>query len=327
MNRTELESEIRRRAHHVDATESLLKRVPRLRHHMLTPEQKLELASLHESVSRQHNDPAASIPEHFVSVVCQLEEYVPGLFSPPIEEPKLPRPIKDPLTGDLLRMPSNMTERAKLKKHYPDWYDYLEKLEKSPVSLAIEQAEKRAEYEARKNFYATYTPSTNPFITGNHIAQARVVKADPVRAELLRQEAKPVGGSPFAVKLTTFGRIAKENPELHTLLKGVTETAERWANLEREQRNRELDDMLEAAQARGWTLLKPGQTGIRHADQRSPMKVAPYGSPEQARLQREHTRVTELARKKAEEARQQKEALELVAQARAGVKLYEDKTE
>src|SRR5262249_42590891 len=139
-----------------------------------------------------------TIEERFTASVRRLAPHVPRLFRDELKEPALPVPPRDPISNEIIFLDKdNQSERARMRKSFPEWFDYCERREKSPLSVKIDFDEQKARYEIKKSFFESYDHNTNPFVTGNHGLQAAMAKTDPVRAELSRAEAQHPAPLPF----------------------------------------------------------------------------------------------------------------------------------
>jgi len=283
------------RDHHLNKVRDMLKGDTHLRSYAFSPQHWIAVAALNRAAAI-HSDDTTTLVERFKNALAAMEAHTPHLYRPVLEEPRLPTPLKDPLTGEIVRLPASQTERAKLAKYRPDYYDYLVKLEKSPISALMEHDEARAKWMQRKTFYSNYDHSTNPF-TGNspehHARQNLVAKNDPDAAALLMAEARPPAAFPWdssSPNHTALAKIAKTNQPLAEMLKDAREICARWSNIEAAEEEEKVRAMVAALQARG---VLPAGYPARHAVQRKdserkPMKhLAKLGSAEQARRQHE----------------------------------------
>jgi hypothetical protein len=97
--------------------------------------------------------------------------------------------------------------------------------------------------------YNAETHETNPFITGNHTEQSRLVIVDPERAEVYRREAKPLS-LPWqlgARNLTGMGRLSK-NPEVRSVVAQAEAILRLWITEELKYTKTELQQHASEAQ-------------------------------------------------------------------------------
>src|SRR5262249_24104676 len=149
--------------------------IPCLRHYAITDAQWLDLAALHKKLT-DAPDNKRTTAERFIAAVQTLEPHVSQLFRAELIEPKLPTGPQDPLTREPMGLPESHTEKALMKTNFPEWYEFLEKRQKSPVSQLLEIRDAQVRYEMKKSFYSNFNPAENPFTTGDHAAQTNLFK-------------------------------------------------------------------------------------------------------------------------------------------------------
>jgi hypothetical protein len=97
--------------------------------------------------------------------------------------------------------------------------------------------------------YDAETHKSNPFVTGNHTKQSRLVIVDPERAEVYRREAKPLQ-LPWTIgakNLTGMGRLTK-NPEVRAIVGRAEEILRVWITEELKFTKSELEQHATEAQ-------------------------------------------------------------------------------
>jgi hypothetical protein len=297
MTKSEIQTQIKLRDHHIEKATAFAPTLKHLRHHALTPSHLFCIAVMQKAIADAPVDEKRTLPERLTDMVRIFGAYTPKLFREEREAPTLPTPPRDLITNEIIKLPDSMTERALMKTNYSDWYDYCVAMEKSPITTMLKFNEKKARYEQEKAFYANYRHDTNPWVTGDHEKQNAIAKSDPVLAELLEAESHPPASFPFDPKnpnISAIGKITKQHPEHADLVAAIVKVAKDWDSLESQADEVDLADFKEKARKLGWH--GPGETGDRRASERNPMRMAPYGSKEQERRQHEAARQHALAK-------------------------------
>jgi hypothetical protein len=143
----------------------------------------------------------------------------------------LPKPWVDPVTGQPLPPPTDLTGKMFLRKHDPDLADHYDGMQKDPYGYVQSLREKEARRQLLAEIpYGKNEHAVNPFRGTDMRAQNNLIKsATPDLVEFYKAEAKDVEIPLFGKNrnLTIEGRLAKD-PSTFALVKMAQRIHEQW---------------------------------------------------------------------------------------------------
>jgi hypothetical protein len=283
--------------YHHTAVDKIFEGYKRLKKKVLTPSHRLCAAAYNKVIADDDIDPSRSLPERLVNDFEIFGTVTPKLLRDPLVEPKVPKPLLDPLSGRQIGLPDNHTERVKFEQDYPELFAWLVGMEKNQISHLRAFNEKVRAFEQRRDFETDflagrYDDKFAAFMNGDLAAQSALIKNDPTLASFLKEEATQPAALPFDPERpnhTALARLAKDHPAVAERAREAMKLAAEWADLPAREAEEQFSTMVEVAKKHGWNLSDPakGQTGERRKKDRKPMKLSKYGSAAQEAAQKE----------------------------------------
>jgi hypothetical protein len=253
MNKTKTEE----REHWIELALQVYSELPRNRAYALTEDAKRSIGAL-AAGWRENGGSFASADngkEKFAAFLANdVGPLVPGLFQENAPDPsELPKVWRDPATNEPLPNPwltNDNKAKALLGKRDPALAAHYQAMAKSPYEYVARLQDMAAAAARRKAVkYDASTHEKNPWITGNHTEQSRMVIVDPEKAEVYKREAKPLQ-LPWTIgarNLTGMGRLSK-NPEVRAIVGRAEEILREWLTEELKYTKAELEQHATEAQ-------------------------------------------------------------------------------
>jgi hypothetical protein len=287
--KAEIETEIRKRDADLKQVEEICKKEKRLRWWSIPHDQRLLLAARRaELAALPAEQIRPSLTEMLVEEVRSLEATTKNLFWSELQAPEKVEPPRDIYTGEILQLPTNLSERGAFSKRWPRWFQILVEREraannqaggKSAAQQAIDFENAVKAYEAEQSFRKNYDHSQNPWVTNDRDGMNAAVQ---VHGEEWAKRMEAEAAQPSALQFTSGSAELNRN---------TRERALRYANLEKELEEVDLERVLEHARQTGRIIDRArGETGDRRPDERRPMKLPAWGSKEQTERQHEAAR-------------------------------------